>query len=365
MAEPDPWEQRTRRNSEPPPTPTLDVVIPFIREEAEQVERLLRWIVELGQVDARCWLLCEDPFGLMPLAKQAFAEAHFLKDHENIKSDWKEGDRSIPRSAAGPNSLWKQAAWHFYVLATTKKQPVRAWLWLEPDAIPASRSWFNDIRSEYFAVRKPFMGALVRGNDQFGKPVADHMSGVGIYPFDVTGIMSTAIMSSHRPFDVAAPGESFRQTHWTKQIVHSFRPPPFASMEDLDSRAPRGTSVYHASKDGSIIPFLRQRITGVSVQVTPPELKEALIDEMRGQITEQTKKLENGNVKVVLTNGGPGSPEIPPRVVIETKAPETWIGGVRSLVSALEKLADTQNHKALIQGELKKVNLIPQKLRRR
>lgn len=302
-------------------------------------------MAELGRVDAVCNLLCVEPGNLLALAGEVFSTVYHLRDYENVQTDWSTGDVHENRSAAGPNSLFKQAAWHFQ----TKGVP--GWLWLEPDAIPCCKDWLTEIDREYVNSRKAFMGAFVRGVDANGQPVPDHMSGVGVYHKDTTGLPKK-MWCTHVPFDLVEPKEVNPFAHWTKRIIHSFRAPPFMSMADLDERAPKGTVLYHSCKDGSIIPFLRERIFGVTLTADgPPERPQ----ETKSAATD----VNHQPAGVALGNGGPST-----RVELVAKAPKTWIDSVRTLMRALEKMGDTPVRRTQIQSELKKVKLIPQRLRK-
>lgn len=280
----------------------------------------------------------------MRLGFVAFASFEWIRDYEEVKSDWTNTDDGTPRSAEGPNSLWKQTAWHFW------HKHLGPWFWLEPDAFPCSKTWHQELLHEYKVGRKPYMGMLVRGTDRQGRVVPDHMSGVAIYHEATPSVMSGAMMAVHKPFDLAKPEEINSRVNFTKRIFHTFRPPPFTSREDFDSRVSRDTLIYHACKDGSILPFLRERIFGVATgnpdsNGAPP-----------GRVSVPA-------VGVTGLNFTP-HPEIKasfreiPKVHIATKeAPKTWIEGVRSLVAALVKDI-SPSRKQQIQEELRKAGLM-------
>lgn len=241
----------------------IRVVIPCCDYDQNQAERLIRWIAELGKLDAKGYLCCARNCKvdyLMSLMKEAFVEVGFIDDAENIKSNWREPGHHN-KSAAGPNSLFRQVAWYFNLL-----DPV-PWLFLEPDAYPCRKDWYDVICAEYRAAQlegKGFLGARVLSTVP-GSDIPTHMSGVAVYHHNTPGISSAAVIHSDTAFDITGAKDFMARARFTTAIIHHFRGPEFESMADLDARVPSDCAIYHASKSGSILPWLRQRIfqTGV------------------------------------------------------------------------------------------------------
>lgn len=235
------------------------VVVPFCRGDKKEAERLLAWIAELGQVDASCALMAAqscDPLSMLPLAKQAFTKAEVWIDAEDIQSNWKGPDGS-GKDASGPNSIFRQCAWNASV---QKRGP---WLFLEPDSVPLCRDWLSRICDEYERCGKPFMGARVDAKTHPGSvPVPLHMSGVAVYPQTTPRLAPTAVQHSVNAFDVMAAREMLPQAHFTNLIHHHYRAPAFATMQQVEARIPKEAVLFHANKDGSLIPFLRQKLKG-------------------------------------------------------------------------------------------------------
>lgn len=203
----------------PPQPKQLSVVLPFIPKEIEQVKNLLRRSTELcGQIPRSLFLI---PFkgtnasDIEALAKEAFAQVGTIKDSEGIMSDWQNGQ--MIRSASGPNSLFRQAAWFFYL----SNGRFGAWLWLEPDCTVIGKRWLFDLEQEYYETQKPFMGVQMIIQD--GRR---YMNGVGVYPWNAIQYAPLLVQSSmwkQHPtvevgFDVAGGFDVLKQAHMTRKI---------------------------------------------------------------------------------------------------------------------------------------------------
>lgn len=242
----------------------LNVILPCCKGDQHQAVWLLEWIAQMGKVDTLLVILCADDCDtgkLISLGEQAFSRVKWLRDAENIKSDWRaEGWQA--KSAAGPNSLFRQACWYF---ALNNLGP---WFWLEPDAIACRADWLTLIDAEYQAAQKPFMGYLVNPATHPGK-VATHMSGVGAYPENTPGFLQKSILGNSMAFDVMGAGVMVPNMKDTALIFHRYRPPGFETQEDFDARVSPQVAVWHSVKDGSIYPFLRNRLFGTTISAPP------------------------------------------------------------------------------------------------
>lgn len=208
----------------------------------------------MGLVQAPFFLLCSKECRvarLMELAQKAFSCVTFIPDGENLQSNWHEkGDH--PKSAAGPNSLFRQAAWHFSL------KQLGPWFFLEPDAVPCRRDWYEMLTREYQIGGKPFMGYRVTPQNHPGVP--DHLSGVAVYP-ENTPNFRNLVFPSDVAFDIAGVEHTMapNAAHYTQVIYHKYRADGFTSEEDFNARVPAHVAVWHACKDGSIYPFLSAR----------------------------------------------------------------------------------------------------------
>src|SRR6478736_3762103 len=156
---------------------------------------MFNWIAELGRVNAPALLICSKHCNvdqLMSAARMAFTSVVWEEDRSVIISDWS-SNKEGPKDASGPNSLWRTAAWYFHL--PTLKGP---WMWLEPDAIPLCRDWYDVMVAEYRQSQKPFYGAMVQSPNSNDT----HMSGCGIYDPRTPSIMTTAMVKGE-PYDTA------------------------------------------------------------------------------------------------------------------------------------------------------------------
>ena len=245
----------------------MTVVVPCHKGDQHQAERLLKWIAELGKVDATCVLFCakdcNHPY-LLSLAQCAFITAVWEEDRENIKCPW---SQKIPGQldASGPNSLFRQLSMFFYL-----PKPKGPWLFLEPDAVPCRPDWYRLLKAEYAVAAqrgKPIMGFRVNSQTHPGSaPIPEHSSGVAIYPTNLPELCPSVWTCRQMAFDIAAAKEMCLHAHWTTQIVDHYMAPPISSMHELDVRIPPEVCIYHANKCGSAIPFLRKRLGMASAE---------------------------------------------------------------------------------------------------
>jgi len=254
----------------------LNVILPCWKGDQDQAVRLLKWIGELGIVQAPFYLACDNQCNvqlLMDLARKAFSKVEWIQDREGVESNWHEaGDH--PKSAAGPNSLFRQIAW---CMMLKKAGP---WLFLEPDAIPCRKDWYQMIEREYTLGGKHFMGYLVSPQNHPGVP--NHMSGVAVYPENTPSVAPLASNAGEVAFDIAGVTETCNEAHtfFTGILFHKYRAPSFTTQEDFDARVPSHLALYHANKDGSIITFLRKRLGIIS---TPEEARVLLAEAIRNE----------------------------------------------------------------------------------
>jgi hypothetical protein len=251
-------DRKLRRGPYAPPEPKpykpINVVMPTWKGDQDQAIRLLKWIGELGFVQAPFFLACSDECEvekMLDLARKSFSVVTWIRDGEKMVSNWNEvGDH--PKSAAGPNSLFRQIAWHFGL------QKLGPWFFLEPDCGICRRDWYDVLNREYQICGKPFMGFHVQPKNHPGVP--DHMSGVAVYPEDMISRSQKAIEPSETAFDIAGREDMLPNAHFTSLIKHHYRAPGFHTQEDFDSRVDSQIAIYHANKDGTIFPFLRKRL---------------------------------------------------------------------------------------------------------
>jgi len=271
--------------------------------------RWFDWINELGGTDGHSLYLIPTA-GLVskpewaeiyPKAIKAFKNpVTVIVDSEEQKSDWQSTEPK--RSASGPNSSFRQVAWHFYM---NKLGP---WFWCEIDCIPTKREFLSVLEHEYqrgVSRGKPFMGAHV-----LLESVPEHMSGNAVYPFNVPELAPTLVMRTEwepdkgsgvryeLAFDIAGAVEVVPKAHWTTLIQHKFRHAGFRTRQEFDDVIDRNAVVFHSNKDGSIFQFLREKSVDNHVKEIGDTLLEKRDELYREQYVEawtDSAKPENGS----------------------------------------------------------------------
>lgn len=157
-----------------------------------------------------------------------------------------EGDPSWPRIQ---NYAWKQAA--RYVRQT---RGYNGWFWWEADATPLKAGWWKAIEEAHVAGGKPFTGHFVES--------MGHMTGVGVYPWNVDAFAPRVFLAEAAPFDVALSKEGVSEDQIHKinhliQHVWNVGGAP-ASFSDADSMRliQESAVIFHRCKDGSLIDVL-------------------------------------------------------------------------------------------------------------
>lgn len=201
-----------------PVNTNISVVLPFIEKEIGDVETLLNRSLTISEQIPRNLFLV--PFkglridDIQKLAEKAFTSVAVIHDSEGVLSDWQ--GRSKMRSAAGPNSLFRQVAWFFYL-----NRRYGSWLWLEPDCWLVSPRWIYELEREHFEVGRAFSGVKMRiGSEK------EYMNGVGIYPWNAVQyaplLVQSATWQQHPEFevgfDVAGGDDVLKHAHMTKLI---------------------------------------------------------------------------------------------------------------------------------------------------
>lgn len=122
----------------------MNVSISIADHEREMAHRWFDWSIELGGTDGHSLYLIPaagvNISDILPKADKAFSgRVTILKDDEGQTSNWQITEPM--RSASGPNSAFRQVAWHFYL---NKLGP---WFWCELDCIPTRKDWLDRLES--------------------------------------------------------------------------------------------------------------------------------------------------------------------------------------------------------------------------
>jgi hypothetical protein len=238
----------------PPVSTKLNIVLPFIELDVPKVINLLKWCAELsGKVPYSIFIL---PFKginfteVKMYAERAFADVQTITDSEGVTSDWRNDDKI--RDAAGPNSMFRQAAWYFYF-----HQRLGPWLYLEPDCVPLKKDWIAILESDHSAGGAAISGVKMEIGDRA------YLNGVAIYPANVIqhtpGIVNRTMWQQHPEmevaFDIGGGEQVLQQAHQTDKIQLCYRAKWYQADLLVDPKA----VLFHGDRDGSLIETLRRQ----------------------------------------------------------------------------------------------------------
>jgi hypothetical protein len=217
------------------------VVIPVARFDWNLAKKLLRWLERLGDAtkDAK------DIATVIVLTSPALTDGQREALDTNAIVVVADGIDEKPGYFGVANQVFKAAL--DYV---EKNHPGQAMLWLEADAVPTRPTWFKEIRDEYRACGKPFMGEIIRCE-------RDHMTGNGVYSPEWRKFAPSMILlpgpDPRWGFDSQCAHEIVPQAHNAKTIQQVWRPELPMTETWWDNNIRPSTALFHQCKDGSLI----------------------------------------------------------------------------------------------------------------
>lgn len=229
------------------------VALAYCPQDQVQAAKLLGWMQELGPYPSHELLLFRERKST-PIQD---AGKGFGKFTEQVFDD---PYRKWPISTT--NAFATAAR---YVEHTCKEQQ---FLWLEPDVVPMRKGWLDELEAEYKRTpKKPFLGAMVPGIG--GTP--DHMSGVAIWPGEMTKYAGLALMlDEDAPFDITACEIIYPQAHFTDKIQHIWdRPAKNLTGEERMTQITSECVLFHGDKSGALIDYLRAGKPTVQQEAPP------------------------------------------------------------------------------------------------
>lgn len=245
------------------------VVLPYCPKDVELAEKLLNWIVELGDNKPFSILLAAD--SKVPKDKREELKMLAMETFSHAATIPCPVDGEYPAAA---NKMFAQAS--NWVLLKYKTP----FLWLEPDAVPLKSGWLHDLATAYYWSPKPFMGPFVRSDDP--RFPAAHLNGVSIYPNNAWDILNSCLaFQGDKAWDIASAEKTVSMATDTKLIYQFFGqqdlPPSFVDSKTKDSEEGVVTTkiiqsdavLFHRSKDGSLIDLARKRIADGKPVVEP------------------------------------------------------------------------------------------------
>ncbi len=317
-------------------------------------DRWFSWVCELGGTEGHHLHLIPaagvDISALIPKATKAFnGNLSIIKDEEGQTSDWQVED--FLRSASGPNSAFRQVAWHFH------NNNLGPYFWCELDCIPLRTDWLHWLEREYEVTALP-NGKMFMGADVQIESVPPHMSGNGIYLDPVMNATSLVRRTNWIPkgqdkafelaFDIAGAREVLQKCHFTNLIQHKFRFKGFESRYEFDAVIDKNAVVFHSDKKGTIYKYLRENLGIVSGLILNPEYQTASheLDVRTGELVSREKNL-CGGVGEVIASGGIATEPAP----LQTSTHGSAIGFTRTFTPS-EDLENVIAQNAVIRNGL-------------
>lgn len=287
----------------PPVVRKLNIVLPFIEADVPQVIRLLQRCLKLsGRVNYTLFLLPFKGLNFTEIqmhAERAFKDVQVIPDSEGIISDWK-SDEKI-KDAAGPNSMFRQAAWFFYF-----RKGLGPWLYLEPDCVPMTETWIETLEADHRRSGEAISGVRMEWGD------APYLNGVAIYPANLVTIapeiVTRVMWQQHQDFevafDVAGAKGVLSKAHLTDKIQLAYRA-NFKDLTDLSVLKPEAVLI-HGDRDGSLHRLLETPVTAhidihTSGAVTAEVPSTFSID--AGKMSEEEIFARTPRTRLAVTNG--------------------------------------------------------------
>lgn len=239
--------------------------------EIGTAKALATWIKELGGVKNHEAILCitrpaqrigaEDQ--ILPILREAFGTVSTFVPRDEVEIPWP-NDKN---DASSPNHMFRRVSEE---MEWIRKKP---FLWLEMDAIPTKANWMDELDREYEKGAKPFMGVRleVRG--------APYMSGVAVYPANITVCTSLLRNCGQNPFDVFSGRDTVRMAHFT-DLIQYVKPNEHGVADwsvHKEGILPN-TVLYHRSKDLSLIDNLRGSSTVPDEVIDNPKIYRDAVD---------------------------------------------------------------------------------------
>lgn len=233
----------------------MTVVFPFCQKDACCLERLLRWIGQLGGVGHHAAVLIAD--GKVSY-QEAFRLKHLANDIFGVTKLF--ATEPVEGWIRGSNTLFQKAATIFTHLP---------FLFVEPDAVPIRATWIDEIEAEFEKDSSKFLGAMVRHNtDGFPNP---YLEGCAVYPAGTWNILEH-LFTLEKSWTLAcasavvprARNSSLFQHFWGQPgasptfIAENVKNPPANALRL--SYVSKETALFHRNKDGSLIRLLSKKL---------------------------------------------------------------------------------------------------------
>lgn len=184
------------------------LVFAIAQGEGEQALESARALKDAGRVADCDLMILHSPHVDPEPVRQ---ELEGLFDNLRVVATFDSEGRGYPWSA---NHLFKRATKELQEMAYPY------WLYWDVTARPMRRGWFDMLRSEFLAARKPFMGAFVPTPVGPQSPGGVHLGAVAFYPRRVVDFAPTALVALTLPFEIQSQGEVLQRAHGTG-LIHA------------------------------------------------------------------------------------------------------------------------------------------------
>jgi hypothetical protein len=246
-------------------TQPLLVVLPTHLGDADNAERLLRWIAELGNVSEHSLLIAAD---------SEIPQERVKAMLDLVRSDFYSVRAMIVRTGV---KGWPLAAnLSFRAVARQVSEFYRLpYCWLEPDAVPLRATWLDDLADAYAHSPRPFMGAIIDNENPTEGLPPRYVSAIGVWPQDTYARLEdlwkdarfngpvkpsklgvAQWQNSVRAFDMIAADFLVPRTHHTS-LVQSFwgtnyTTAPVFVTERTEADPPNAVTLGFVRKDAAV-----------------------------------------------------------------------------------------------------------------
>lgn len=221
----------------------LVVVLPVAKFDWNLACKWLRWtaaiVLDGDQPAYQLMVYCS------PDVTQEHIDEFYACSHVKVASGLKEIGYF-----GSPNQMFKGALEY-----CEKEFPGKAVLWCEADTVPMRSSWVREIRDEYRACGRPFMGDIIRGGGIV------HSTGNAVYHPQWRKLApSLAVLGQEEcGWDSLCAHDIVPRMHVAKTIQQIWRPKLPITQPWANSMIRPETALFHQCKDGSLIDVLCAR----------------------------------------------------------------------------------------------------------
>jgi hypothetical protein len=219
------------------------IVLPYYSGDRAIAQKLVSWIYEL-EVDF--------PFAFITVRDSLAAPIEFPKNAApGLKREIVYPNDGVNQWPFSPNRMLNR------VCKEIEYVDRQHFLWLEPDCIVFKEGWADAINDAYLKIP---VGKFFLGNRVEVADVPLHMSGVGVYPKDMTIRAGAATIATSIAWDIAGAHQIVPLAFWTDLIVHNWKHEPIDALDKLENLRGQHKNMvlFHSDKSGKAIDILRE-----------------------------------------------------------------------------------------------------------